>query len=262
MAGPDLPALLDSLEAQWAQLIRAVAAVPADAQNGPSVLAGWRIRDLAGHLLRSAHSADGLAPAPPRSVPASLQAYVSRYAPAAAEISAGSVTLGTEHDVAAIAGLMPAAAAGQVATVRTLADRRDAARLVVLGTRGPIGLADFVVTRLLEVVVHTDDLARSLGGEPEFAGAALRLTCRALAVAFAERHPGHAVELRVPPFAAVQAVQGPRHTRGTPPNVVETDPLTWVRLAAGRLAWSAAVGDGRVRASGDRSDLSPLLPVL
>jgi hypothetical protein len=74
--------------------------------------------------------------------------------------------------------------------------------------------------------------------------------------------PGRAVEVRIPPFAAVQCVAGPRHTRGTPPNVVETDPLTWLDLATGRLDWSSAVQAGRVRASGQRADLSPYLPLM
>jgi len=60
----------------------------------------------------------------------------------------------------------------------------------------------------------------------------------------------------------VQCVAGPRHTRGTPPNVVETDPRTWIRLAAGRMSWDEAVGDGRVRASGSRADLREYLPLI
>jgi Bacterial SCP ortholog len=74
--------------------------------------------------------------------------------------------------------------------------------------------------------------------------------------------PGRAVEVRVPPFGAVQCVAGPRHTRGTPPNVVETDAVTWIRLAAGRADWSAAVANGLVRASGPRTDLTGYLPVV
>lgn len=74
--------------------------------------------------------------------------------------------------------------------------------------------------------------------------------------------PGNSVEVRVPPFAAVQCVGGPRHSRGTPSNVVETDPRTWLRLAAGLTDWETAVADGSVSASGTRSDLSPLLPQL
>lgn len=86
---------------------------------------------------------------------------------------------------------------------------------------------------------------------------AVRYTLQVLA----ERAPGNSVELRVPPFGAVQCVHGPRHTRGTPPSVVEADAGTWLALATGRLAWSDAVTTGRVRASGARSDLSPWLPV-
>ena len=78
----------------------------------------------------------------------------------------------------------------------------------------------------------------------------------------ASQAPGRTVEVRVPPFAAVQCVAGPRHTRGTPPNVVETDPLTWLDLAAGELSWPVAVGSGRVRASGQRADISAYLPVV
>ena len=73
--------------------------------------------------------------------------------------------------------------------------------------------------------------------------------------------PGNAVEVRVPPDGAVQAVPGPRHTRGTPPNVVETDPVTWLELATGAVTWAEAVRSGRVAASGERADLSPYLPL-
>lgn len=77
----------------------------------------------------------------------------------------------------------------------------------------------------------------------------------------AERSPGHATEVRVPPFGAVQCMEGPRHTRGTPPNVVETDAQTWLALVTGREAWADAVASGRIRASGSRADLSALLPL-
>jgi hypothetical protein len=73
--------------------------------------------------------------------------------------------------------------------------------------------------------------------------------------------PGRSVEVRVPPFGAVQCIAGLRHTRGTPPNVVETDARTWVMLATGRTEWADAVADGAVRASGQRADLAPYLPL-
>ena len=78
--------------------------------------------------------------------------------------------------------------------------------------------------------------------------------------------PGHSVELRVPPFVAVQCIEGPRHTRGTPPNVVETDPETWLRLATGLADWEEAVSTGRVDASGSRAgefaQWLPLIPLV
>jgi hypothetical protein len=88
--------------------------------------------------------------------------------------------------------------------------------------------------------------------------AAVRLSLRFLA----ELAPGNSVEVRVPPFAAVQCIEGPRHTRGTPGNVVETDPKTWLELAIGALRWSEAVAGGRVVASGSRADLAQLLPIV
>ncbi len=91
--------------------------------------------------------------------------------------------------------------------------------------------------------------------------AAVRTAVRFTLEEFADLAPGRAVEVRVPPDGAVQAVAGPRHTRGTPPNVVETDAATWLSLATGALTWADAVGSGRVAASGDRADLSPYLPL-
>jgi hypothetical protein len=89
----------------------------------------------------------------------------------------------------------------------------------------------------------------------------LRDAARAGQRALAAKAPGRSVEVRVPPWAAVQCVAGTRHTRGTPGAVVETDPVTWVGLASGRVDFAEAVADGRVRARGERSDLSALLPL-
>lgn len=86
----------------------------------------------------------------------------------------------------------------------------------------------------------------------------LRAATKHLLALLQRKAPGHSVEVRVPPFAAIQCVAGASHTRGTPPAVVETDPETWIALARGRLAWA----DAPVRASGERSDLSSLLPLV
>jgi len=79
--------------------------------------------------------------------------------------------------------------------------------------------------------------------------------------ALVELAPGRSVEVRIPPFAAVQAIPGATHRRGTPPAVVETDPVTWLLMCAGRLTWLEARSSGKVHASGERSDLSLWLPL-
>jgi hypothetical protein len=89
--------------------------------------------------------------------------------------------------------------------------------------------------------------------------AAVRLTARTLAA----QAPGASVEVRVPPFVAVQCISGPRHTRGTPPNVVETDPRTWLLLATGLLAVPDAGAAGALRLSGSRaSEIQTWLPLV
>ncbi|NHA69985.1 sterol carrier family protein [Phycicoccus flavus] len=76
------------------------------------------------------------------------------------------------------------------------------------------------------------------------------------------RAPGNSVEVRVPPYGVTQCVEGPRHTRGTPPNVVETDAETWLGLVTGTLTWAQALAEGTLRVSGTRADVSALLPLV
>jgi hypothetical protein len=113
-----------------------------------------------------------------------------------------------------------------------------------------------------ELRAAVDPVRAWLAGEAEqppraVVGAAVKTSARWLA----QQAPGRSVEVRVPPHVAVQCIEGPRHTRGTPPNVVETDALTWLRLATGRLTWDDAVAGGEVVASGNRADLHSLLPL-
>ncbi len=77
----------------------------------------------------------------------------------------------------------------------------------------------------------------------------------------AQSSPGRAIEVRVPPYAAVQCGDGPTHTRGTPPNVIEMDAATWLQLASGERTWQDAMEAGLIVASGVRADLSQLLPL-
>jgi hypothetical protein len=108
----------------------------------------------------------------------------------------------------------------------------------------------------LLVAAALDRLSR---GEVE--GADLRLLVKHFLALLEQKAPGASVEVRVPPYAAVQVVPGVRHTRGTPPAVVETDAQTWIALATGSMAWVDALTDAKVIASGERTDLSVYLPL-
>jgi hypothetical protein len=101
-----------------------------------------------------------------------------------------------------------------------------------------------------------------LAGGPPPDRAVLRAAVKESLAALAAAAPGRSVEVRVPPFGAIQCLEGPRHTRGTPPGVVETDPRTWLALATGRLEWTGAVASGAVRASGTRTpEVARYLPL-
>ena len=111
-------------------------------------------------------------------------------------------------------------------------------------------------------VVTRDQVEQALAAATQpLDTAGTRAAVRATLGWIAQSHPGRSVEIRVPPQGAVQAITGPTHTRGTPPNVIETDATTWLALVVGTLAWVEAVADGRIRASGSRADLSGLLPL-
>ncbi|MEU5387093.1 sterol carrier family protein [Kitasatospora cineracea] len=230
----------------------------------PTRLGEWRVRELVAHLGMVAswvplHLHD---PLPPQA-PITPLYWASQTRTAAATIDATAVELVAEQfagDAAQVSGELDRQI-GELWKALDSEEGREPGRIIPMRF-GPMPLADFLVTRLVETVVHADDLADALGLDAfPHDRFALASTARLLADAFAVQVPGGAVELRIPPYAVVQAVEGPRHTRGTPPNVVETDPLTWIRLATGRVPW-ASVLDVALSASGERSDLSAYLPVL
>jgi len=103
-------------------------------------------------------------------------------------------------------------------------------------------------------------LRRYDAGEAERAD--LKLLVKQLLNLLVAKAPGHAVEVRVPPYGAVQCIEGPRHTRGTPGAVIEMPAEMWIDLALGRIGWADARLTGKVRASGERTDLTALLPLL
>lgn len=229
-----------------------------DALATPSVLTGWTVRQLAGHLVFAHRTLRESLARVSSERPLAVHDYVRGYRPNAGQIADASRSAAEADDV------LTALEAEIERCAEALAGPLPA---VALGPRGPITGEDLVRTRVVELVVHSDDLSRSLpDADPvPLQRTALATAVRTLAGILAGQHPGRSVEVRVPPYAAVQCAvgdPGPTHTRGTPPNVVETDPVTFLRLATGRLTWAEAAGTGRVHASGLRADLSAALPVL
>lgn len=105
-------------------------------------------------------------------------------------------------------------------------------------------------------------LGQVAGQSPQdLTAAQVRTAARYCLEEMAERHPGRSVEIRIPYAGAVQVIEGPRHRRGTPPNVVEMDSATWLALCSGSLSWEDAVAQGRVSASGIRADLAEFFPL-
>ncbi|GAA4047437.1 MULTISPECIES: sterol carrier family protein [Agromyces] len=123
-------------------------------------------------------------------------------------------------------------------------------------------IGDDIGRAAVAVVVQVGGDGLASGEAPSVDRTTLALAVRYTLQLLAEQAPGGSVEVRVPPYGAVQCVEGPRHTRGTPPNVVETDAATWLALATGRLDWEGARSSGRVHASGQRADLTGTVPVI
>lgn len=238
-----------------------LAALPGEAWAAPSVLLTWTVSDLAAHVSMVAGSPASIERAPRGTAARSSAAYMSAYTAAAADIAQETRAAAGGPDRTPATAL--AAIDERLASALVVLDALGADDPVVAAARGPIRLGDYLATRAVEIAVHADDLARSVRGvdPPHVPADAERLAVRTLLEALAERAPGRSVEVRVPPYAVVQCVEGPRHTRGTPANVVETDPVTWLRLAAGRITWDDAIAGARVLASGDRADLKAYLPV-
>lgn len=224
----------------------------------PTPLAGWSVGDVVGHLTRTLRTIAGALAEPIGAAPESVAAYLGRLEAAAAEIRDREIAAGR----ATTADQRIAEFREQLHAARSAIDGVDPAA-VVRAPRGPLRVGDFLATRAMELAVHADDLGRALPGDgPAIEPAAMKTSVRLLAGVLAARAPGHAVEVRVPPYAAVQCVSGPRHTRGTPPGIVEMSPIGWLLVATGRVGWRAAVDAGDIVASGERADLDAYLPLL
>ncbi|MFG2308825.1 sterol carrier family protein [Streptomyces sp. NPDC048566] len=243
--------------AQFGNVREGVRTLTEEQTARPAPLGGWTVRELAAHVTSAVESVSRGLDLPE---PAARELALLDWPFATAGRAAGIA-----EDARELAARSPDLDALYARAGQRVAERLAAApdgRL--LATRaGAMTLADHLVTRTVELVVHTDDLNRAVPGlaipcDRQALAACTRLLADALAV----KAPGASTEVRIPPYAVVQCVQGPRHTRGTPPNVVETDPLTWIRLATGRTEWRTALDEAKVSASGERADLSALLPLM
>ncbi|MFF1381137.1 sterol carrier family protein [Streptomyces sp. NPDC058308] len=224
----------------------------------PTRLGDWTVHELAAHLamvLGTVHRYLGLPEPAKHEVP--LMEWPFATVTAAAQVDEDTRAV-AEAAGADLDELFTRTLTGIEESLAAAPDER-----LVPSRFGAMTLGDFLVTRTVELIVHTDDLNDAVPGlDVPCDRQALAACTRLLADALAIKAPGASTEVRVPPYAVVQCVEGPRHTRGTPPNVVETDPLTWIRLATGRQDWATALDAARVSASGERADLSGLLPVM
>ncbi|MEV4335939.1 sterol carrier family protein [Streptomyces sp. NPDC049590] len=243
--------------AQFGNVREAVRGLDEERLGLPTRLGEWTVRELVAHI--------GMAVT-------AVHRAAARPAPAKRDVQVVDWAFATSANSAAIDAFTRGLAAEHADLGAYLAEAEDGLRALLaeypdgrlLETNvGAMPLDDYLVTRTVELVVHTDDLNAAVPGlDVPYERQALAAATRLLADALAVKAPGGSTEVRVPPYAVVQCVEGPRHTRGTPPNVVETDPLTWIRLATGRLSWADAVAGARVGASGERADLGGLLPLL
>jgi uncharacterized protein (TIGR03083 family) len=240
--------------AQFRNVREAVVTLSPEQLDGPTRLGEWTVRDLAGHITMVLGSVvRKLSEPEPAKLGLALLDWPAATATAAATIDEDTRAI----DTGDLPGLYARTAARFEERIAGVPDER------LVPTRfGTMRLGDHLVTRTVELIVHTDDLNAATGLDIPYDRQALAACTRLLADALAVKAPGGAVEVRIPPFAVVQCGEGPRHTRGTPPNVVETDPLTWIRLATGRARWAQELDAARVGASGERADLAALLPVM
>ncbi|EST28355.1 maleylpyruvate isomerase family mycothiol-dependent enzyme [Streptomyces roseochromogenus] len=243
--------------AQFGNVREAVRGLTPEQLALPTRLGEWTVRDLVAHIgmaLTAIHRALAL-PEPPKA-DAVLLDWPFATATNAAAIDEFTRNLAAEHPDA------EAYLAEVEQSLRAHLEEHPGTRILQTSA-GAMSLDDYLVTRAVELVVHTDDLNAAVPGlQVPYDRQALAAATRLLADALAAKAPGGSTEVRMPPYAVVQCIEGPRHTRGTPPNVVETDPLTWIRLATGRVSWKEAVEEAKVSASGERADIGGLLPLM
>lgn len=252
----DLALVTRGVVGQYVLIDRVVAGLESAEFERPTRLGQWRIAELVAHIGMSNLSRylDG---------PSALRAGMDTVDWVRGCASAATVVDERAHamtDEARPAELRALVREARLSIEKALANVDPT--FVVPSRFGDISVADYLATRCVELTVHALDLTAAMDRESSLDRDATAVAVKLLLNALAVMAPGKSVEVRVPPYGAVQCVEGPRHTRGTPGNVVEMDAVAWLELATGRVAWTNAVDHGRVHASGERADLSALLPLL
>jgi len=256
MRPPSHEDALAGARAQFALLAEAVKSLGDKDFKQPTKLDGWNVAALVAHIARNGTTitdriARGTNDAPENDV----LAYLSGMSALAADVRDRAAGIGAETKPKDLRASV-VAAADAVAAV-------DAPfTLSIPGYNGTLSLGDFLVTRCVEGVAHGLDLKYATGVPEAPDPTALKVAVRILAALVERAAPGKAVEVRVPGHVAFQCLSGPKHTRGTPGNVVECDPVAFMEVASGRRTWSDAVATGSIRGSGGRADLSEWLPVI
>ena len=252
----DLDTVTRAVLGQLQNLDDVVAHLPSEAFDRPTRLGEWRVAELVAHV--GMPQLISLLTGPSAStVEIDVFGWAVGCAPAAAAVDERARSMTDEARPAELHTLVHETRLG---AAKALGDIDP--EFVVPARFGAMPITDYLATRCVELTVHSLDLGVALGTDVVLDVDATAVAVRLLAQVLATTTPGHSVEVRIPPHAAVQAIDGPRHTRGTPPNVVEMDPRTWLEVSTGRVAWNAARDAGRISASGERADLSPYLPLL
>lgn len=244
--------------AQFALVDAVVAGLPDEAFTAPTRLGTWKVAELVAHLAANVEATTvALAkPAPPK-VEVDLIGYLSAMRSVAPAVADRAAEQAAGHTPAELRERLAVAVANTSDAIRDV----DLDR-VVLMRLGAVRLGDFLVSRCVEGVIHGLDLGAATGAEVTPDRAALDVVVKAFAALLAHVAPGRSVEVRIPGHVAVQCVEGPRHTRGTPPNVVECAAVAFAEVASGRRSWDDAVAHGAIRASGERADLSAYVPLV
>ncbi|WP_060930001.1 maleylpyruvate isomerase family mycothiol-dependent enzyme [Granulicoccus phenolivorans] len=251
-------ALTSAITTQVGHVVATLRSLPPADFDRPSVVADWDVRMIVAHLVMIQDQLLEDLDSPTSQRPVKL----SSLGPGWRRQQSWELTeeLGTYQSAAQLTNQLQTGLAEVNARCR-----KPAPETVLAGGVDPLRFSDYLQLLAIDWALHTDDLNRSLPQRPsiQLESPVLAAAVRTLADLLATRHPGRSIEVRIPPYAAVQCGDpgDPTHTRGTPPNVIECPPLIFLRLATGRVGFAAELRANHLTASGTRADLTDKLPL-